>query len=161
PMKDPVREPGKPVPVEKKAEERTLPSAAGDVLVAGGGRFLILHLQREKTLAVFHPPGGHVGDYPPAPHANPPGAAGRDGPVSCLRERAEFQRWSVKPCEKEATAESPFKEQDVLALCMGSASAGPLLVGVAPVKGGRDRPAAVRFLDPMTFKPLVYDFGEQ
>src|SRR5262249_6719144 len=43
----------RPAPLKEEREERALPSSIADVCVGGGGRFLLLHLPRERKLAVF------------------------------------------------------------------------------------------------------------
>src|SRR5262249_48210589 len=63
-----------------------------------------------------------------------------------------IQRWDLRTFEREATAPLALKGT-VKALCMGSASHGPLLVG------GADGPTplgGVAFLDVQTFKPLEF-----
>src|SRR5262249_29285356 len=49
----PPRPPEPSVPRTEPGETVSLPSAVHEVCVGGGGRFLILHLQRERKLAVF------------------------------------------------------------------------------------------------------------
>jgi hypothetical protein len=59
-----------------------------------------------------------------------------------------IQRWSLKTFEREANVRVPV-EGTVTALAMGSASRGPLYVGVT-----NNRRGAAHFLDPATFKEI-------
>src|SRR5262249_1625461 len=124
---------------------------AGDVCVGGGGRFLLLHLPRERKLAVFDANEAKVVKYLPVPEDKPLLAAGRDQLVVGLPESNVLQRWSLATFEREAAVPAP-QPGALKALAMGSATAGPLLVV------GAD---GLALLDPQTFRPSGHEVGER
>lgn len=123
-------------------KELNLPSSVADVCVGGGGRLLILHLPKERNLAVFDADQAKVVKYVPAADDKVKFAAGLDHLLVALPGDKVIERWSLKTFEREASA--PAKGE-VTALCMGSASHGPLYVAA-----GGD----AHFLDPVTLKPI-------
>jgi hypothetical protein len=129
-------------------DEVKLPASVGDVCVGGGGRLLILHLPELRKLAVFDAGEAKVVKYVPAADDKVKFAAGADKLLVALPGDKVIERWSLKTFEREASAAVPVKG-GVAALCMGSASHGPLYVGVRTDRGG-----AAHFLDPDTLKPI-------
>jgi hypothetical protein len=65
-------------------EERGLASSIGDVCVGGGGRFLIMHLPRDRTLAVFDTKAAKVVKYLPVADGGLKFAAGMDNLMTFL-----------------------------------------------------------------------------
>jgi hypothetical protein len=131
-------------PLKQDKEERPLPSAMATLCSGGGGRFLLLHLPRERKLAVFDVNEAKVTKYLPVGEDDIKFAAGRDKLIVYLPTANVFQRWDLKTLEKEATVTSPAKGA-VRTIAMGSASAGPLVVGVDQ---------GLLFFDPLTFKEI-------
>jgi hypothetical protein len=134
---------GKPVedlsiavaPLKQDKEERSLPSAVEALCHGGGGRFLILHLPKERKLAVFDVNEAKVIKYVPVAEDKIFFAAGMDKLFVLLPDANVIQRWSLKTFEKELTVPSPLKTP-VTVMLMGSGSQGPLLLyGVANYKG--------------------------
>jgi len=137
---------------------KALPSAIADVVVGGGGRFLILHLPRDRKLAVFDVSQAKVVKYLPLASDDVKLAAGMNKLVVVLSDKKLIQRWDLLKLEREATKPLPFKE-GVRAACMGSASAGPLLLFE---NNGDERPATAQFFDLNTLKPadIPWDGGK-
>ena len=133
----------KPCPLEAAVEERPLPSAAGPTVAVGGaGRYLILHLPKERQLAVFDVTQGKVTKYLPAADDRPLFAAGRSVLVVYMPGANAFVRYRLPKFEKEATVVSTVG--GVRAVGMGSAADGPLFVlGEA---------GNLTLLDPKTFR---------
>ncbi len=139
----------KPAPLMADREERPLPSAVGDICVGGGGRFLILHLPRDRKLAVFDVNEAKIVKYLPVPDDNVKLAAGMDVLIVALPSSNVLQRWSLTTFEREATVPCPVNGV-VHGVAMGSASRGPLVVcSGAGDRFGRNE---ITLLDPQNFK---------
>jgi hypothetical protein len=136
-----------PAPLKKDQEERALPSAVGDVCVGGGGRFLILHLPKERKLAVFDVNEAKMVKYLPVAEDDIKFAAGRDKLIVALPTANVLQRWSLSTFERELTVPSPASP--IKGLAMGSACDDPLILA----SGGERWGGQLLFLDPRTFKP--------
>jgi hypothetical protein len=142
----------KPAPLKGDQEERPLPSAVGAVCVGGGGRFLILHLPRDRKLAVFDANEAKVVKYLPVAEDDVKIAAGQDKLIVALPAGNVLQRWNLATFEKEATVAAPAKGT-LKTLAMGSASRGPLFLGYGGVRVPGGGLVAV---DPLTFKELAF-----
>jgi S1-C subfamily serine protease len=142
-----------PAPLAQPTQTVPLPATVRDLCVGGGGRFLILHLAQHRQLAVFDANEARVVKYLPAAEDNVLFAAGMDKLLIAYPARNVLQRWSLTTFEREVTATSPVSGT-VNALCMGSASNGPLLVGLGnnDPRGGS---SSALFLDPLTLKTLT------
>jgi S1-C subfamily serine protease len=114
-------------PLKQDKEERALPSAVEAVCHGGGGRFLILHLPKERKLAVFDVNEAKVVKYIPVAEDKIFFAAGMDKLFVLLPNANVIQRWDLMTFEKEKTVPSPMKGA-VSGMIVGSASQGPLLV---------------------------------
>jgi hypothetical protein len=121
------------------------------VAVGGGGRYLVLHLPRERKLAVFDANAAQVVKYLPADEDGVRFAAGMSHLLVALPGRRQIERWSLTTFEREASAPLPAGGA-VIALALGSASNGPLLFGQAPEQ--RFGRGTVGFLDIFTLRPL-------
>jgi S1-C subfamily serine protease len=146
----PVATPAPPSPkdaaaIEANKVERRLPGTLSDVVVGGGGRFLILCLPQLRQLAVFDTYEARVIHYVRIAEEGVKFAAGIDKLLVALPESGVLQRWSLTTFEREATVPLPVSGK-LLALCMGSASHGPLLIGT------ENQPLA--FVNITTFRPL-------
>jgi serine protease Do len=112
------------------ASEKTvvrLPAGIEQVVVGGGGRYLILHLKRLNKLAVFDVSSAKVIHYLPAPAGDFLYAAGATKLVVVLPEKKLIERWSLETFEKETSVPLPVTFAPGRA-AMGSQSAGPLLL---------------------------------
>jgi hypothetical protein len=134
---------------------RPLPSAVGDVAVGGGGRFLILHLPRDRKLAIFDVNTASVVKY--LSFADDlQFAASMDKLLVALPDKQILQRYSLTTFERELSV--PLGgEGKVQSLTMGSASNGPLLVR----QGGEGIGALPKltFYDIRALKPLEAKWG--
>jgi hypothetical protein len=133
--------------------ERLLPGPISDVGVGGGGRFLILLLPRQRQLAIFDVNEAKVVKYLPVAEDEVKFAAGMEVLVVAAPEAGVLQRWNLRTFQKEVTVPLPVPGR-VTDLCLGSASAGPLLLCQNGMAG---QAGQGRFLDPVTFKVLERD----
>jgi hypothetical protein len=163
-MEKPVEPPFKPIRIAQPSaphlnvrppaltEERVvrpLPSAISDVAVGGGGRFLILHLPRDRKLAIFDVNEAKVVKYLSFTD-DVKFAASMDKLLVALPDKKSLARYGLTTFECEATVLLAGEGQ-VLSLTLGSASNGPLLVQ----QGARPRwPSSLSFFDIASLKPL-------
>jgi hypothetical protein len=138
-----------PAPLKEDVTTLALPSAVSDIAVGGGGRYLFLHLPKERQLAVFDASAARVIRYLPLAEDNVKFAAGMDKLFILLTDKSILQRWNLVTMEREVTAPLPVTGT-VKTMLMGSASGGPLFLGGVGGIGER----GVTFLDPLTMKPL-------
>lgn len=140
----------KPPDLKGDRAERALPSAVGDVAVGRGGRFLVLHLPRERKLAVFDVNEAKVVKYIPVAADTVKFAAGMDKLIVVLPDANLIQRWSLTTLERELSVPLPRMEVPPVAAAMGSASDGPLVIS------GCDFPrlGETAFIDVRTMKRL-------
>jgi hypothetical protein len=149
----------KPPPLKEDKTTLRLPGSLRDVCVGGGGRFLILHLPQQRQLAIFDVNEAKIVKYLPAGDDNIKFAAGMEKLLVALPDKNVIQRWDLTNFEREVAAPLPA-QGTVNALYMGSASAGPLLVGL-----GNNDPRAgsstALFLDPRTLKSVAYRWSKE
>ena len=123
---------------------KRLPELFSDVVVGGGGRYLIFHLPKLKKLAVFDVNEARVTKYLSLTEEEITFAAGLDSIVIGLKKSGKLERWSLTTFELEKTAFPPFKD-DIKMVLMGHASNGPVVVNG-------------QFLDLESFKFLPIKF---
>ena len=133
---------------------RPLPDTVDNVTVGGGGRFLIFHLPKLRQLAVFDANEAKIVKYLPLAEDNVKVAAGLDKLFIALPVSHVLQRWSLTTFEKEITVPNPVSGS-VAKMLMGSATRGPLVIGIT------GSPAGALFLDPETFKEADYHLAER
>jgi hypothetical protein len=142
----------KPAVLKAEREERELPGSIDDVCVGGAGRFIILHLGKERKLAIFDANEAKIVKYLPLAEDKVVFTAGLDKLIVAYPGTGVFQRWSLTTFEKEATVPSPV-QKTIGSVVMGSASNGPLLLCLdSGNRFGQEAPAV--FLDPKTFRPI-------
>ena len=146
----------KPAPLKADREERMLPSTVEDACFGGGGRFFILHLPKERKLAIFDVNEARIVKYLPLADDNIRFAAGMDKLFVVYIDKNLIQRFSLATFEKEVLVPLPVEGQ-VKSIATGPAAAGLLLVryGEQPTPGV----SPVVFIDPVTFKRR--DIGKQ
>ena len=150
----PLRPAGiKPPQLENDQVVRQLPSAMDDLAVGGGGRYLILHLPRESKLAVFDVNEARIVHYVPVADEAAKFAAGLDKLIVVLPGTKTIERWSLNTFERELAVPMPIKGK-VAVLSMGSASQGPLAVGLNETQMRYFKEVEISFLDAQTMKPL-------
>jgi hypothetical protein len=146
----------KPPVLDQDRVVRQLPSTIGDVCGGGGGRFLILYLPQVRKLAIFDANEAKVVKYLDFTEDGIKFAAGMDKLIVALPDSGSLQRWNLLTFERETMVRAPL-QGTVTALCMGSASNGPLL---CQAKGsdqfGGGQPGVL--LDPLTFKEMTFDW---
>lgn len=145
----------KMAPLASEKVEVALFSYVADSCVGGGGRFFILHLPKERQLAIFDVNEAKVVKYLPLAGDSVKIAAGQNKLFVAYPNDGIVQRYDLTNFEKETTAPLPIKGT-VLAIATGSASARPLLVHYAMGSGALNA-APVTFIDPVSFQEL--DFG--
>ncbi len=119
---------------------KLLPAPATEIVVGGGGRYLILHLPRLKKLAVFDVTEARIARYIPLAEDRVFYGAGLRHVVVGLPEKALLERWNLDTGEKEQTA-APVLKDAIGQVILGAASNGPVLVNG-------------QFFDLFTFRPL-------
>jgi hypothetical protein len=116
-----------PPNLEKDVMTVQLPGPVGDLAVGGGGRYLVFHVPTQHKLAIFDVNQAKIVHSVPVAEDKVFIAAGRDKLLVALVKEQVLQRWSLTTFEREATTKMDLKVP-VVAVAMGSASNGPLLV---------------------------------
>jgi len=145
-----------PTPLDADREERSLAGPVETAVAAGGGRLLLLHMPRQKLVAVFDVNTGKVAKHIPMDDVKAVIAGGMNVFVVYLPGKDVLERYNCTTLEREAELKSPFGEE-VLALAMGSESNGPLAVALAGARQAPHRRATVCYFDPMTGKEIRYE----
>ncbi|MBS0201315.1 MAG: trypsin-like peptidase domain-containing protein [Planctomycetes bacterium] len=141
---DPATVPITPAELSEDKVVKKLPDGFSDVVLGGGGRYLIFHLPKLRKLAVFDFSEARITKYIPLAEDNIGFAAGLDSLVIGRREAGLLERWSLTTFENERSAPPPFPGE-IGALLMGHGSNGPLVVNG-------------QFLDLQSFRQLsVHD----
>lgn len=137
----------KPCPIQGDQEERKLPGRAGDIVLGGGGRFVIVSIPESKKIAIFDVNQAEFVKYLPMDESDVFLAAGMEKLFICLPVSQRIQRWSLRTFERESSDSLPLlpRNDPVKAACMGWASDGPLLL-----LGLRQS----LFVHPLTMQPL-------
>ncbi len=104
-----------------------LSAPVADVAVGGGGRFLVLHLARQRKLAIFDVNEAKIVHSIPLTEDNVKFAAGLDKLVIVYPREILVQRWSLTTFAREAVTTLTMKVPPI-AVAMGSASQGPLCI---------------------------------
>jgi predicted Zn finger-like uncharacterized protein len=143
PLPDPLEI--KPAPVTAETPYR-LPEPVRALRVGGGGRFLVLHFPKARKLGIFDANEAKIVRYVPAGEDDVSFAAGMTKLVLLLPGAKVIQRYNLLTGEREHVGNLDVPEGKVESFCMGHASAGPLLVGIA----GQD----ARLYDLDKFAPI-------
>lgn len=146
--------PIKPTPLTGDRQEVDLRGRAGQVVPAGGGRLLLIHIPSRKTVAVFDVNEGKVVKEVSA-EEEVFLAGGMNVFVVYRPKQNMAERWSCKTLRKDGEHRGLFPGP-VRALGMGSASNGPL---VAAVGGPRQTPfggATLVYFNPIGFQEIPY-----
>jgi len=143
-------------PLGADREQRNLAGPVENAVAAGGGRLLLLHMPREKLVAVFDVNTGWVAKHIPADDSNAIVAGGMNMFVIYLPGKDVLERYNCTTLEREAELKSPFGAE-VMALAMGSESNGPLAAALAGARIAFHGGATVCYFDPMTGKEIHYE----
>lgn len=119
----------------------TLSSTVTDVVVGGGGRYLILHLPKERKLAIFDATQAKIVKTIVVGDDSVRFTAGRDALMLYLPSSGILQRWSLTTFKREISVPMPVQSDADATFAMGSDSNGPLL-------------ANGQFLDVVSLKPI-------
>lgn len=138
-------------PLKADMEERPLPATVENACVGGGGRYFILLLPSQRSLAIFDVNEAKVVKYLSLADDNVRFAASLEKLFVVYPDRNILQRFDLATYQKEITVQIPF-DGKVKAITTGSAAAGPLLVHFD--KGGEVGNSPVTFLDPVTIREL-------
>jgi hypothetical protein len=156
PVKDPEPPPParleiRPPKLAQQRVERPLPSSVAAIAVGGGGRFLVLHLPQQSKLALFDANEAKVVHYFPLAEAHVKFAAGMNKLLVALPGARVLQRWDLLSRKRELTVPLAA-EGKLVALAMGSASGGPLLISLKKEPFG----GSLVFVDPATLREKDY-----
>jgi hypothetical protein len=135
----------KPAPVTKETSYK-LPEPVAAVRVGGGGRFLVLYFPKVRKLGVFDVSEAKIVRYVTVAGDEAQFAAGMTQLLVFLPGQKVLQRFSLLTGERERVGLLKVPDGKVEAFCMGHASAGPLLVGIAG--------QGAQLFDPATFQPI-------
>jgi hypothetical protein len=142
-------------PILTKARTSKLMTATvGDLVVGGGGRFVVLHFPREKRIGVFDVTSAKIVKYFAADDDDLLMAAGMDKLILVLPAAQKIERYSLSKLEREQSAPLPTKGR-AMAVAMGPASAGPLLLWERGADKSTEKQKALYFLNPETFEVLA------
>jgi hypothetical protein len=142
----------KPARLEADKVTRPLPDTIDDLVVGGGGRFLLFSMRKQKKVGLFDANEGKVVHYFPAAESEVKIAAGLTKLIMAFPRTNTIQRWDLITREKELTVPLPDVGKLEMAL-MGSASRGPVLV-TGFSKFPPPRGYNIVFLDLATLKEL-------
>jgi S1-C subfamily serine protease len=116
-----------PPPLAEEKVVRRLPDVFTEVVVGGGGRYLIFAMPKLKKLAIFDVNEAKVTKYIPLTEDDITYAAGLNSVVIGLKKAGTLERWSLTTFELEKSALPPFKD-DIKTVVMGHGSNGPVVV---------------------------------
>jgi hypothetical protein len=139
-----------PAPAAREGPKTVpLPAPVDDVVPAGGGRYLLMRIDKLSKLAVYDVSADKIKGYVPLASADTLVAAGAEKLVVIARDKNVIQRWKLDPLEKELTVALVVGQVDSVA--MGHASHGPVMVMT------RTGP---QFLALQTLKPIDVSFTD-
>ena len=125
---------------------KKLPAPTTSVTVAGGGRYLVFHLAKQRKLAIFDVTKAKIIEYLPMGGDDLLIAGGMHHLVVVSRDHKMIQRWDLKTFKKGLTLALDEPGQ-IDQLAMGYASAGPVMLNTR---------TGLRFYDPQTLKRVSY-----
>ncbi len=128
----------------------------GDALIAGGGRWLIVHLSDKRKVLVWDVYQSKVAKELTLASDHVKLAAGMDKLIVVLPDQKLIQRWSLKTFEREATSPLRLKGK-VTGAAMGSASSGPLCLAYVDDNSNAE---LAQFMDPLTLQPSELEWTD-
>src|SRR5208337_3685560 len=110
--------------LEQDKVVRPLPGAVADIVVGGGGCYLILRMASQQQLAVFDIQLAKVVKQIPLAEQNVFMAAGAERLVVIFPETKLLQIWNLARLERERSVLLPenISSREIRQVCMGSAS---------------------------------------
>ncbi|MCA9020995.1 MAG: hypothetical protein KDA74_12690, partial [Planctomycetaceae bacterium] len=119
----------KTVQFEGKQKELILPAEITDLVVGGGGRYLILYFETLHQLGIFDTSRAEIVKFLPVDSKKVMFAAGAEHLLVVDPDKKILERWSLKTFQREATGSLPIQEP-LEGIAIGNASRGPLVVFV-------------------------------
>jgi S1-C subfamily serine protease len=129
-----------------------VPDTIADALLAGGGRYLLLHLPKTRKIAVYDVNQGKVARYLSLGSDKVLLAAGATKLIVVAPAQGVIERWSLETFQRETARPLPVNGV-VKAVAMGYASNGPLLIHWAASTDALAR-AGYTFFDTERFEDL-------
>jgi ribosomal protein S27E len=121
--------------LDKETVTLNLPDSADDMVVGGGGRFLLISIPKVRKVALFDVNEAKIVHYFPVSGDGVRIAAGMDKLIMVFPDTKIIQRWNLLTRERELT--TTIDQGNVKSVLLGSASHGPLaLNGSDPIGGG-------------------------
>lgn len=136
---------------------RKLDAKLSDLVVGGGGRYLIMTLKEARQVAIFDVNSAEIVKRIDVPSDEVLIAAGAERLILLYPSEGVFQRWNLKKMTLEVKAEKQPISGRIHNIVMGSDSEAPILAFWSasqrnePAASG---PARCSFIDPMTFRVL-------
>ena len=158
-----VRPAAEAVPIKPAAlrDDRSvikLPSAVQNICVGGGGRYLFLHVPREKKIGVFDASDARIVKWLPMPDDNIFIAASMTKLMVVLKDKNIVQRWSLTSFEKETQAPVTV-EGKITSVGMGYAADGPLILSGVRGRYTGNR-LGLTFIDSQSLKEVWIAKGQ-
>jgi hypothetical protein len=138
--------------------EIPMPGTINDVCVGGGGRFLIFHVPAARKLVIFDVTAAKVVKELTVQEDEVFFAAGMDKLLVVYPIEKTVLRYNLSPFKFEKDATLEYQQKPKLA-AMGSATAGPLVLGGLPGPGDASK-MGLRFIDIETLKEVKIDRAE-
>jgi hypothetical protein len=135
--------------------EVPVPGVINDVCVGGGGRFLIFHVSAARKLVVFDVVAVKVVKEVAVTADEVLFAAGMDKLLVVYPAEKVIMRYNLSTFKLEADGTIEARQKPTLA-AMGSATAGPLVLGGLPAQNNASK-MGLTFLDIETFKEVKID----
>jgi len=132
-------------PYEGEEKEISVPGTIGDAVLAGGGRYLLLHLKELNKVAVYDANKADITDYLSIGNGDATIIGGASKMIVVNHDQNIIQRWSLETRKRELTKTLPFSGV-FKTMAMGYNSEGPLLIHWANGTSALDR-ASYSFLD--------------
>ncbi|MCG3124535.1 MAG: hypothetical protein GIKADHBN_03003 [Phycisphaerales bacterium] len=146
-VQTPVSFPITPVPVDGKAE-RKLPHRFDDAVPAAGGRFLLLPMRAQRTVAVFDMSTLQAVKYLPLPSPGSLVAGSASRVFVADPEASIVQRYSLATFEREISAKLSTSRRPA-SIATGHSGEAPLIVSLEDF--------GVEFIHPLTLSPMSMD----
>jgi hypothetical protein len=139
---------------------RTLPGPIEDVVVGGGGRYLILHVPTARQLAIFDVSAAEVVHTIRLSETFLKVAAGKDKLLVIQPNNNLIHRYDLTTRQREATAMLRVNGI-VRAACMGSACDGPLVLFASHYGTTWPWGGELYFIDTKKLKPIEMGWTDQ
>jgi len=134
-----------------------LPGAISNVVLGGGGRYLVIHLAKERQLAVFDASLAKIAGYIPLADEQVEYAAGQTDLLVAFPDARLLQRYDLATRKREVSAPFPFLGV-LKTMSMGAGSNGPLLMVHSANTAALSR-LTYEFLNPETMRKHDVNFS--